>query len=127
VWGDDVANARQALGKFGEDAAAAYLQRQGYVIVERGWRCPIGELDIVARRGLQLVFVEVRARRGLATAPEETITPRKRARLAQLAYTYLDAHTLALDGSWRIDVVAVVVGADGRVLRLTHLESAVGE
>jgi putative endonuclease len=127
VWGDDVANARQALGKFGEDAAAAYLQRQGYVIVERGWRCPIGELDIVARRGVQLVFVEVRARRGLATAPEETITPRKRARLAQLAYTYLDAHSLPLDGSWRIDVVAVVVGADGRVLRLTHLESAVGE
>lgn len=122
-----MANARQALGKFGEDAATAYLERRGYVVVARGWRCRTGELDIVARRGEQLVFVEVRARRGLATTPEETITSRKRVRLAQLAYAYLDAHGLPLEGSWRIDVVAVVVGADGRVLRLTHIESAVGE
>jgi putative endonuclease len=118
-------NARQALGIFGEDAAASYLERQGYVIVTRGWRCRLGELDIVARSDEQLVFVEVRTRRGTATAPEESITPKKRARLAQLAYAYLDTNALPDDTSWRIDVVAVVVGTGGRIQRLTHIESAV--
>jgi putative endonuclease len=118
-------NARQALGIFGEDAAASYLERQGYVIVTRGWRCRLGELDIVARSDEQLVFVEVRTRRGTATAPEESITSKKRARLAQLAYAYLDTNALPDDTSWRIDVVAVVVGTGGRIQRLTHIESAV--
>lgn len=120
-----VTNARQALGKFGEDAAAAHLQRRGYAIEARGWRCRAGEIDIVARRGEQLAFVEVRTRRGGAMAPEESLTARKRARMAQLAYAYLDAHGLSPEGGWRIDVVAVVVNAAGRVARLTHIEHAV--
>ena len=120
-------NARRALGKFGEDAAAAHLERHGYALIERGWRCRTGEIDIVARRGEQIVFVEVRTRHGEAPSPEESITLRKRVRLAQLAYAYLDAHALPLEGNWRIDVVAVVVGADGGVLRLTHLEDAIEE
>ncbi|MBC8077978.1 MAG: YraN family protein [Chloroflexales bacterium] len=118
-------NARQALGKFGEDAATAYLERLGYGIVARGWRCRTGEVDIVARRGEQLVFVEVRARRGTATTPEESITAKKQARLVRLAYAYLDAHAISPESNWRIDVMAVVVSAAGRITRLTHIESAI--
>jgi len=119
---------RRALGAFGEAAAAAQLARQGYDLLERGWRCRLGEIDIVARRGDELVFVEVRAKRGTAQgSPEESITPAKQARLAALAHAYLDAHQIAPESAWRIDVVAVVIDHTGRVARLTHIEHAVGE
>jgi putative endonuclease len=117
---------RRALGSFGEDVAAAHLLRLGYELVARGWRCGTGELDLVARKGDQLVFVEVRTRRGAeAGTPEESVTAAKQARLAALAHAYVDANDVPADASWRIDVIAVVVGRAGRVARLTHIEHAI--
>lgn len=116
---------RRALGGFGESAAAAHLSRRGMALVARNWRCPLGEIDLVAREGDQLVFVEVRARRGEAIAPEETIGPAKARRLAALALVYLQAAGLPEHTPWRIDLVAVVVDAAGRVSRLSHIESAI--
>jgi len=118
---------RRALGGFGESAAAAHLARRGIAVVARNWRCPIGEIDLVARAGDQVVFVEVRARRAGPIAPEETISPAKARRLAALALAYLQAAALPEHTPWRIDLVAVVVDAAGRVERLTHIESAVEE
>ena len=119
---------RRALGSFGEAAATAHLARQGYSIVVRGWRCSQGELDIVAQQGTTLVFVEVRTKRGNAqSSPEESITLTKQARLISLALTYLDAHTIDANSSWRIDVISVVIDRAGRIARLTHIEHAVGE
>lgn len=119
---------RRALGTFGESVATAYLVRQGYTIVVRGWRCPRGEIDIVAQHDNELVFVEVRTKRGTAHGtPEESITPAKQARLGALALAYLDAHGIYADSRWRVDVIAVVVDHAGRVARLTQIEHAVGE
>ena len=119
---------RRALGAFGEAAATAHLIRQGYTIVARGWRCPGGEIDIVAQQGDALAFVEVRTKRGITHGtPEESITPSKQARLVALAHTYLNAHDIDSDSVWRIDVIAVVVDSAGRIARLTHIENAVGE
>jgi putative endonuclease len=121
-------SARSALGAFGEVAAAAHLQRRGAAILARNWRCSIGEIDLVARTGDQLLFVEVRTRRaGGGATPEESIGPAKAARLLRLAYAYLDAAGLTPEPLWRIDVIAVEVGPGGQVTRLEQIEGAVEE
>lgn len=116
---------RQALGQRGEALAAEKLLAGGYVIVDRNYRCPAGELDIVARQGEQWVIVEVRTRRGrMYGTPEESITPRKRAHLIAAAQTYLQDHDLN-NVDWRIDLVAVELSEKGQLLRVEQVENAV--
>jgi putative endonuclease len=119
---------RNKLGDFGEQVAAAYLARQGCVEVARKWRCSSGEIDLVVRDRGMLVFVEVRTRRGDgAGTAEESVGPAKRARLAALAYAYLEAAGAPDDTPWRIDVVAVDVDRAGRIARINHIRHAVEE
>lgn len=116
---------RQSIGRLGEDLAARRLAAQGYTLRARNWRCATGELDLVLERDDALIFVEVRTRRGdRFGTPEESITPRKRARLISAALTYLSEHA-ATDQAWRIDVVAIEIGARGEVRRFNHLENAI--
>lgn len=115
---------RKQTGRRGEDIAAAFLAGKGYRVIDRNWSCPAGELDIVAREGDCLVFVEVRTRAGARFGgPEESITPAKQARLVALAQAYLQQPG-APSLSWRIDVVAVRLGRDE--VRVNHIENAVG-
>lgn len=117
--------ARVRLGQRGEQLAAERLAALGYDIVERNYRCPYGELDLVARQGETWVFVEVRTRRGARFGtPEESFTPRKRAHLIAAAQHYLQVHALE-EEPWRIDAVAVALSADGRLQRLDVIENAV--
>ncbi len=116
---------RQRLGRRGEAWAAAELTRRSYTILARNWRCPYGEIDIVAEHDGWLVFVEVRTRRGRALGtPEASITPRKQARLIRAAESYL-LDIGAGDIDWRIDVVAIELSPDGRSKRITVYENAV--
>ncbi len=113
------------LGEQGEALAAAYLEREGYVIEQRGYRCPAGEIDLVARRGALYVFVEVKTRRSRRFGlPEESITPRKQAHLIAAAQTYLQAHGVD-SAPWRIDAVAVELDPAGRVSEIRQIENAV--
>ncbi len=109
----------------GENWAAAYLQAQGYALRARNWRHDHGELDIVAERDAVIVFVEVRTRQterfGRA---EESITPRKRARLIATAQAYLDAHGLQ-DAQWQIDVIAIHAPPDGSTPHIQHIPCAI--
>ena len=99
--------ARITLGKRGEDLACQELERRGYVIVARRFRVRSGELDIVARDGGTLVFVEVKARAGHAFGgAAEAITPMKQLRMTRLADEYLVRHHLH-ECSCRFDVVAI--------------------
>jgi putative endonuclease len=117
---------RKSLGRLGEELAARALAARGYRIRQRNWRCPAGELDIVAEDGDVLAFVEVKTRRGRAFgAPEEAITPAKQAKLIELAATY--AQESGWPGDWRIDVAAVELTPDGRLLRVEIIQNAVGE
>jgi putative endonuclease len=117
--------ARKQLGDAGEQLAAGELVRRGYSIRARNWRCPEGELDIVAEQGGALVFAEVRTRRGNQFgAPEESITPAKRAHLIAAAQAYLQTHGLD-DCDWRIDVVAVELSSHGELIRVDVIENAV--
>ncbi len=99
--------ARQTLGKYGEDLACRELERRGYVILARRFRVRSGELDIVARDGSTIVFVEVKARRGRRFGEAaEAVTPMKQVRLVRLASEYLMRHQLA-DCACRFDVVSI--------------------
>jgi putative endonuclease len=115
---------RQQTGRQGEEIATAYLAGQGYTIVQRNWRCALGELDIIAEAQQTLIFVEVRSRRSQRFGPaEESITPAKQLRLIELAQTYLQ-EAAGVDRAWRIDVITVRWEA-GRP-QINHLENAVG-
>lgn len=102
--------ARRALGAAGEEQAAAWYRRHGYAIVHRNWRCRDGELDLVVRRGRELVFVEVKARRtDRFGMPAEAVTRDKQRRLRVLAGRYL-ASTDERASSLRFDVVSILGG-----------------
>lgn len=123
-----MSDSRRRLGAFGESAARAYLIRQGCTLLATGWRCAIGELDIVAQDGDSLVFIEVRTKKGEALlSPEESVTTSKQHKLIALAQTYLAEKQIGLEQDWRIDVIAIVVGKTGKIERLTHTKFAVGE
>ena len=96
------------LGRAGEDAAARHLEALGFEVVDRNWRCALGELDIVAARGDLLVFCEVKARRSTAWGePSEAVDGRKRARLRRLAGRWLAEHQRRAQVV-RFDVVSIV-------------------
>ena len=116
---------RRALGDFGERIAAQHLLAKGYRIRERNFRTREGEIDIIAVRGDLLAFVEVRCRRGAAMGTAaESLTPAKQRRLVALAEAYAQDREDVPDER-RIDVIAVDLAADGRLLSLQHLEGAV--
>lgn len=102
---------RLALGQLGEDLACRELRRRGYAILARRYRTRVGELDIIARDGETVVFVEVKARATVRCgAPAEAVTPAKRRKLAMMAADYLVRKRL-MDVACRFDVVAVDIGA----------------
>ncbi len=109
---------RQSLGKRGEDLACQELERRGYLIVDRRFRTRCGELDIVAREGGMLVFVEVRARSSFHFGtPFESVTWKKRQRLSHMAASYLFVKRLA-GQPCRFDVVSVLERGDERTIEL---------
>lgn len=111
---------RIALGRKGEEAAAAFLERVGFRILDRNWRHRSGELDIVAIEGETLVLCEVKTRRGVSTgSPEESVTPTKQKRIARLAAAYL-AGMADAPGSVRFDVVSIMVLGEDRALLRHH-------
>lgn len=102
-----MSRARQALGKAGEDLAVRELERRGYAILARRYRRRCGELDIVARDGPSVVFVEVKTREGCEFgAGSEAVTGVKRRRMASVALDYLMRHHLT-GQPCRFDVVSI--------------------
>jgi putative endonuclease len=117
--------ARQGLGRTGERLAADALMNKGYHILERNFRCRHGEIDLVAEDEHDLIFVEVKARRGTSYGlPEDALTFFKRRKLLELASYYLDLHMCA-DRSWRIDVVAVQFSNGGKLEEIRIYQHAV--
>ena len=115
---------RKQTGQHGEDIAASFLTQRGYRLIERNWRCAIGEIDLIMEQDDALVFVEVRARRGQQFgSAEESVTPAKQARLVELAQSYLQEAD-ALARAWRIDVIAIQLGRG--TPQINHIENAVG-
>ena len=119
--------ARRDLGDFGERVAVAHLEAKGYRIRERNFRSREGEIDIIAERAGTLVFVEVRTRRGAAMgSAAESVTASKAARILAAAQAYVQERE-DCPPDQRIDVIALLLASDGRVLSLEHIEGAVEE
>ncbi len=109
------------VGREGEALAANFLQQKGYEIVDRNWRYGPKEIDIVARDGDTMVFVEVKTRSTLAfELPQEAVTKKKMKNLVEAADAYLIQRNIDLES--RFDIVAVLNGNPPKVIE--HLEGA---
>jgi putative endonuclease len=105
-----VATRRQQLGAEGEALVARHYEGQGYRVLERNWRCPDGELDLVVRRGRTLVVCEVKTRTSAAFGvPAEAVTAAKQRKLRHLAVRYLEGCRWR-PGEIRFDVASVLAG-----------------
>ena len=109
---------RVELGKTGEDLACRELERRGYAIIARRYRQRLGEIDIIARDGPTMVFVEVKTREGRAFGDAaEAVTAAKRRRIAALAADYLTRHHL-VNCPCRFDVVSIHLAAGAPVVQV---------
>ena len=118
---------RRDTGILGEKLAGDFLKKRDYHILETNYRCPEGEIDIIARHKDSLVFIEVKTRRSPAFgSPEEAITPAKMKKLRTVAAYYGQSHD-NLPPSWRIDVVAIELDKKSKISRIELIENAVGE
>jgi putative endonuclease len=123
--GRDRGPRRRRFGDFGERVAASHLEAKGYAIVERNWSTKEGEIDLIAQRGPNLVFVEVRSRQGRNLGgPEESINGRKAQHMRAAALAYGQQHPDAPPNQ-RIDVVVIELDAKGRVMRVEQIENAI--
>lgn len=113
---------KTALGRKGEDIAAAYLTGQGYRIIKRNYYTRYGELDIICMYKNILVFVEVRTKTNLNYGlPEESITPRKIDHLRKAALVYLGTCRLSYE-EMRFDVIAILITGDNT--SINHIPNA---
>jgi len=115
----------QALGRYGEDLAEQQLLAAGLVVLDRNWRCPTGELDLVARdRDGTLVFVEVKTRSGTGFGePSEAVGRVKAAKVRAVACQWLLARRPPGSADLRFDVVSIV-RRRGHAPVVTHLRAA---
>lgn len=106
---------RKKIGKYGEDRAGELLESKGYRIIARNWRCRCGELDLVARRGYEIVFCEVKTRTSMKYGtPAEAVTSAKKHHIRQAAMCYMKKYGLERL-SWRCDVIEIYIN---------HIENA---
>jgi putative endonuclease len=114
---------RRAVGAYGERVAARHLQDQGLVVLDRNWRCPDGEVDLILRDGDDLVFCEVKTRRGpIFGSPAAAVDHRKVRKLRQLALRWLDQSGIH-PREIRFDVVEVLPQLRGAP-QVAHIRAA---
>ncbi len=119
--------ARQRLGAAGEAHARRYLESKGYTYRDANWRGGGGEIDLVVEDGAELVFVEVKIRRGesLGTA-EESVTSNQQRVLLNAGEAFVGAHPEYHQAIWRFDLVAITLDRSGAVTRVSHVENCFG-
>ncbi len=117
------------LGRWGEERARLHLEAKGYAIAATNFRSRTGEIDIVAIDGDELVFVEVKTRRGDAFGgAAEAVSPTRAERLVIVAEEFLQSHSAFpydSDTAWRIDLVCVNLDRGGKLLSVDHIMHAV--
>jgi len=115
---------KQNIGQLGEDIAVKYLEKHNYKILERNYRKPWGEIDIVTQQDDELVFVEVKAQnKEFEWRPEENITRHKKHQLSRIIATYLKTNKIPEDQNWRIDVLAIKLDFETKNAQIEHIEN----
>lgn len=111
------------VGLQGEKAAARYLENKGYKIIDKNWKCCIGEIDIVALYEDTLIFVEVKTRTSIRTGlPEDAVNAKKRKKYESMAAFYLQDHDF-VDMVIRFDVVGILVVDKSKALVRHHVNA----
>lgn len=121
---------KQIIGQKGEDEAVKYLQNKGFSVLDRNYLKPWGELDIIAKKGEWLYFVEVKTVTREAQAwkandnyePENNIHPWKIKRLSRAINTYLLEKKIDDESDWQVDSISVYLNGRGELLKIDHLE-----
>ena len=120
-------NDKKSLGDWGEKQAADFLVAKGYTILERNYRTPYGEVDLVALSEGVTVFVEVKTRSSARFGyPEESVNRRKMGHMTSAAAFYVQNHP-DNSGDWRIDVVAISRCSNPDQMEILHFENALTE
>ena len=117
-------HSRLNIAKIGESLAAKHLKAHGYEILARNYRARRGEIDLIARDGEFIVFVEVKTRRSLKFGlPQAAVTLRKQRQISKVALAYLQFRNL-MDAPCRFDVIAIHLSPQLKLLKLEQIESA---
>ena len=112
------------VARIGERLAAQYLKEQGYQILEHNYRLRTGEIDLIAKEGERIVFVEVKTRRTLKFGvPQAAVTLAKQKQISKIALSYLQTHDM-LDMPCRFDVVAIFLSSKSTPVKLEHIQNA---
>jgi len=115
---------RHTAGHQGEDLAAQHFQRLGFDVLARNHRTRYGELDLVVSNGSTIVFVEVKTRRSNRREPWENLHWVKQSKVRRMALSWLRESNHPFTANLRFDGVAILLDAQGGLLRLDHLEAA---
>lgn len=116
------------IAQAGEDAAAAYLESEGYTIITRNYELPMGEIDIVAKKAGRLYFAEVKTSIGKPDGwfhPSERVDKRKRQRLQNLCEVYCVREGIGREALWQIDVISVLLDNEGKNPHIEHIKNAI--
>jgi len=116
----------KTLGQIGESIAAQYLQNKGYKILEQNYRKPWGEIDIIAKKGKDIIFVEVKTLSNNKFLPEEEVTFKKKKILIRTAKLYLAEKRYPANQNWQIDVIGIEMINDKK-FKLRHTKNAIAE
>jgi len=121
---------KQNIGKLGEDIAVKYLENHGYEILERNYRKPWGEIDVIAsdlsEKRSELVFVEVKTQKeGFEWRPEENVTAHKKHQLSRIVATYLKEKKIPENRDWRIDVLGINLDFKIKNARIEHIKNII--
>ena len=117
-------HSRLNIAKIGESLAAKHLKARGYEILARNYRARRGEIDLIARDGEFVVFVEVKTRRSLKFGlPQAAVTLQKQRQISKVALAYLQSRNL-MDALCRFDVIAIRLSPQLELLKLEQIESA---
>lgn len=116
------------IGKIGENLAVEHLKHRNYKILERNYKKRwLGEIDIIAQKSGILIFVEVKALIKSKNLPEDSINYFKKQKLIKIAKFYLMEKKILSNIKWQIDVIAIDLDEEGKLLDLRHIENAIYE
>jgi len=116
---------RHTLGSLGESIAAIFLEKKGYTVLERNWRTPYGEIDLIAKENNVVIFVEVKTRASSTLGPPEiSITPGKEEHIRSAAEYFIQQHP-ELINDWRIDAITIQIQANNSPPLIDHFENVI--
>lgn len=115
---------RLHIGKQGELFAEQYLEKQHYTLIQKNFRCKLGEIDLIAKDGHIVVFVEVRTKTSTLYGPAyNSVTPRKQKQVKRVALFYISQHNL-VNTQFRFDVIGITLNAETGAYHLDHIQNA---